>query len=103
MGGVFANPTSPKSPAKLRLSFEAAPVALLVERAGGKSSDGSTGCSLLDVVISGVDQRTALCVGSASEVERFNAIVLGVGSASEVKHAIGEPFIEGYAEAVVGA
>lgn len=76
--GVFANPTSPKAPAKLRLAFEAAPVALLVERAGGRSSDGVTGCSVLDVVINSVDQRTALCVGSALEVERFNATVLGV-------------------------
>jgi len=100
--GVFANPTSPKSPAKLRLSFEAAPVALLVERAGGKSSDGSTGCSLLDVVITGVDQRTALCVGSASEVERFNATVLGMGSASKVK-LVNSALLEGLGEAVLGA
>merc|ERR1719258_621613 len=34
--GVFANPTSDKSPAKLRLAFEAAPFGLLVEKAGGR-------------------------------------------------------------------
>ena len=74
--GVFANPTSKSSPAKIRLAFEAAPFGYLVEKAGGKSSDGVTGCSVLDVVISGIDQRTALCLGSAKEVDRFNAKVL---------------------------
>merc|ERR1711997_1279615 len=74
--GIFTNPTSPSSPAKLRLSFEAAPFALLVEKAGGKSSDGVTGGSILDVKITGVDQRTALCIGSADEVDRFNEWVL---------------------------
>eukprot|EP00428_Durinskia_dybowskii_P001784 CAMPEP_0170307412 /NCGR_PEP_ID=MMETSP0116_2-20130129/54122_1 /TAXON_ID=400756 /ORGANISM="Durinskia baltica, Strain CSIRO CS-38" /LENGTH=369 /DNA_ID=CAMNT_0010559547 /DNA_START=28 /DNA_END=1137 /DNA_ORIENTATION=- len=70
--GVFSNPTSKSSPAKLRLAFEAAPFGLLVEKAGGKTSDGVTGGSILDVQINGVDQRTALCIGSAKEVDRFN-------------------------------
>jgi len=70
--GVFANPTSENSPAKLRLAFEAAPFGLLVEKSGGLTSDGVTGNSILDVVITGVDQRTALCLGSKNEVERFN-------------------------------
>ncbi|CAH0375242.1 unnamed protein product [Pelagomonas calceolata] len=70
--GVFANPTSDSSPAKLRLAFEAAPFGLLVEKAGGKTSDGVTGGSILDVEITAVDQRTALCIGSANEVDRFN-------------------------------
>jgi len=70
--GIFSNPTSEKSPAKLRLAFEAAPFGLLVEKAGGLTSDGVTGGSILDVQINGVDQRTALCLGSKKEVERFN-------------------------------
>merc|ERR1712241_1638660 len=70
--GVFSNPTSKNSPAKLRLAFEAAPFGLLVEKAGGKTSDGVTGNSILDVQINGVDQRTPLCLGSANEVKRFN-------------------------------
>ena len=74
--GVFSNPTSPSSPAQLRLAFEAAPFGLLVEKAGGKTSDGVTGGSILDVQIDGVDQRTALCIGSANEVDRFNEMVL---------------------------
>lgn len=75
--GIFINPTSDKSPAKLRLAFEAAPFALLVEKAGGKTSDGITGGSILDVKINGVDQRTAMVCGSSTEVDRFNDIVLG--------------------------
>jgi len=74
--GIFSNPTSPTSPAKLRLAFEAAPFALLVEKSGGKSSDGVTGGSILDVQINAVDQRTALCIGSANEVDRFNEWVV---------------------------
>merc|ERR1719160_706132 len=76
--GVFANPTSDKSPAKLRLAFEAAPFGLLVEKAGGKTSDGVSGASILDTKITGIDQRTPLCIGSAKEVERFNDL-LGLG------------------------
>jgi len=75
--GVFSNPTSKSSPAKLRLAFEAAPFGLLVEKAGGKTSDGTTGGSILDVKINTVDQRTALCIGSSKEVDRFNSMVLG--------------------------
>merc|ERR1719356_293001 len=73
--GVFSNPTSDSSPAKLRLAFEAAPFGLLVEKAGGKTSDGLSGGSVLDVKIEAVDQRTALCIGSSNEVDRFNEMV----------------------------
>ena len=75
--GVFANPTSKASPAKLRVAFEVAPFSLLVEKAGGKTSDATTGGSCLDIQINGVDQRTAGCFGSAAEVDRFNKMVLG--------------------------
>jgi len=74
--GVFANPTSKASPAKLRVAFEVAPFAMLVEKAGGKTSDGVTGKSCLDIKIDTVDQRTAACLGSAAEVDRFNEMVL---------------------------
>lgn len=75
--GIFTNPTSSASPAKLRLAFEAAPFGRLVEAAGGLTSDGVTGASILDTRIAAVDQRTALAIGSANEVRRFNEVVLG--------------------------
>jgi len=81
--GVFCNPTSTTSPAKLRLAFEAAPFGLLVERSGGKTSDGVTGGSILDVQINGVDQRTALCIGSANEVDRFNDLVINGSNSND--------------------
>jgi sedoheptulose-bisphosphatase len=46
--------------------------------AGGKTSDGVSGGSELDVKINTVDQRTPLCIGSANEVDRFNKMVLGM-------------------------
>ena len=51
---IWTNPTSASSPAKLRMVFEAVPVALLVEAAGGASSDGVSGGSVLDVEITSV-------------------------------------------------
>ena len=41
-------------------------------------ADGVAGASILDTKITGIDQRTPLCIGSASEVDRFN-LVLGLG------------------------
>lgn len=48
---------------------------LLVEKAGGKTSDGVTGGSILDTKITGIDQRTPLCIGSSVEVDRFNEML----------------------------
>jgi sedoheptulose-bisphosphatase len=73
--GIYTNPTSDQSPAKLRITYEAAPLGLLVEKAGGKTSDGCTGRSILDVPIESMDQRTALCLGSATEVDRYHAMM----------------------------
>jgi len=60
------------------LGEKVAPIGLLVERAGGKTSDGASGISVLDVRIEGIDQRTAACLGSAFEVDRFNQLVLNL-------------------------
>ena len=68
--GVFFNaPASTQDKPKLRLLYECAPIALLVEGAGGRSSDGER--SILDVPISDADQRTTICLGSAREVGLF--------------------------------
>lgn len=67
--GVFANPASKKAPAKLRLIYECAPVAYIVELAGGLA--WSETCSVLDVPVTNYEQRSPMCVGSQAEVERF--------------------------------
>lgn len=67
--GVFASPVSKDAPAKLRLLYEAMPMAALVEAAGGASSDGN--CSLLERTILHFEERTPVCLGSTAEVARF--------------------------------
>lgn len=67
--GVFVSPISEKAPAKLRLLYEAIPMAALIEAAGGQSSDGHS--SILHRVIQHCEQRTAVCLGSKTEVTRF--------------------------------
>jgi sedoheptulose-bisphosphatase len=76
--GVLANASSKSAKAKLRLLFEAAPIALIVEAAGGAScvcaSEAAEDCppvSLLDVRVSDLDKRVGVCYGSAEEVQRF--------------------------------
>lgn len=60
--GIFSNVTSPSTKAKLRLAFEVAPLGLLIENAGGYSSNGEK--SVLDIPIGGIDDRTqvSLCL-----------------------------------------
>ncbi|EMA69928.1 class 1 fructose-bisphosphatase [Halorubrum distributum] len=73
-GGVFAYPALRSAPeGKLRLQFEANPIAYIVERAGGASSDG-TG-SILDVEPEAVHQRVPLYVGNEALIERLEAAV----------------------------
>lgn len=69
--GVFSNVTSPTTKAKLRLLFEVAPLALIVEKAGGESSADGKCVSALDIPIEAEDQRTQVCYGSKEEVKRF--------------------------------
>lgn len=68
-GGVFLYPRDTKDPAKpgrLRLLYEANPVAFLIEQAGGAASTGRG--RVLDVVPSGLHQRVPLIFGAEEEV-----------------------------------
>ncbi|AES71104.1 putative sedoheptulose-bisphosphatase [Medicago truncatula] len=73
--GIFTNVTSPTAKAKLRLLFEVAPLGLLIENAGGYSSDGHK--SVLDKVIENIDDRTQVAYGSKNEVIRFEETLYG--------------------------
>ena len=53
---------------KLRILYEAAPLALVAEAAGGRASNGAT--NILDLEPSGLHDRTPLYLGSASLVKR---------------------------------
>ncbi|KAJ4904733.1 hypothetical protein Rs2_18684 [Raphanus sativus] len=60
--GIFTNVTSPTAKPKLRLLFKVAPLGLLIENAGGFSSDGYK--SVLDKTIVNLDDRTQVAYGS---------------------------------------
>lgn len=67
-GGIFAYPADDKNPkGKLRLLYEAAPVALLAAQAGGLASTGTE--PVLEVIPSELHQRVPLFVGSKLDVE----------------------------------
>ncbi|AHG90643.1 Fructose-1,6-bisphosphatase class 1 [Gemmatirosa kalamazoonensis] len=75
-GGVFAYPAHAKSPkGKLRLLYEANPLAFIVEQAGGCASTGH--CRILDVQPEELHERTPLYIGSKHEVELANDILAG--------------------------
>jgi len=66
-GGVFAYPSNKKAPrGKLRLLYEANPLAFIVEQAGGAATDGK--CRILDISPDELHQRTPLFIGSKSDV-----------------------------------
>ena len=68
-GGVFLYPATKKSPeGKLRLLYEANPLAFVAEQAGGVASDGEH--RILDKKPLAMHQRTPLIIGSKHEVER---------------------------------
>jgi fructose-1,6-bisphosphatase I len=68
-GGVFFYPPTLKSPdGKLRLMYEANPMAMLVEQAGGKSVAGP-GLRTLDIQPAAIHQRTPVILGAADQVD----------------------------------
>lgn len=70
--GVFIYPGDGRKgygKGRLRLIYEANPVAMLVEQAGGAATDCTE--AILDVVPQGLHQRTPLVFGSAKEVARI--------------------------------
>ena len=67
-GGVFLYPPTRDHPTgKLRLLYEANPVAFLVEQAGGMATDGRR--RILDIVPESIHQRVALSIGGVAEME----------------------------------
>ena len=73
-GGVFLYPPTRKQPkGKLRLLYEANPLAMLAEQAGGVATDGAG--RVLDIVPEGIHQRTAFCFGSRREMEALVEMV----------------------------
>jgi fructose-1,6-bisphosphatase I len=71
-GGIFLYPSDQRpgyENGRLRLLYEANPIALLARQAGGDATDGVK--PILDLVASAPHQRTAFVMGSADKVERL--------------------------------
>ncbi|CAM2142270.1 Fructose-1,6-bisphosphatase class 1 1 [Pararobbsia alpina] len=70
-GGIFMYPADkrdPSRPGKLRLMYEANPMAFLVEQAGGAATNGTS--RILDLKPQHLHERVAVFLGSKNEVER---------------------------------
>ena len=77
-GGVFLYPWDKREPdraGKLRLMYEANPLGLVVERAGGAATDAQG--LILDIQPTALHQRVSVILGSAGEVERVTAAHAG--------------------------
>ncbi|MGC1248843.1 MAG: class 1 fructose-bisphosphatase, partial [Spirulinaceae cyanobacterium] len=73
-GGVFLYPGTIKNPhGKLRLLYESAPLAFLIEQAGGKASTGTQ--AILDVVPDQIHTRTPLVIGSTEDVNLVESFI----------------------------
>lgn len=73
-GGVFLYPGTTKNPkGKLRLLYETAPLAFLIEQAGGQASTGVE--RLLDVVPSELHERTPVVIGSSEDVALVESFI----------------------------
>ncbi len=73
-GGIFLYPPTENAPkGKLRLQYEANPLAMIAEAAGGFATDGHV--RILGLEANDIHQRTALVVGSRHEVELLQHLV----------------------------
>ena len=74
-GGVFMYPwdkREPHKPGKLRLMYEANPMAWLVEQAGGAATNGQQ--RIMDIQPTELHQRVSVFLGSKNEVARITAL-----------------------------
>ena len=73
-GGIFTYPADKKhSAGKLRLVYEATPLAFLIEQAGGQALDGD-GERIVEKMPSGLHARTPFLFGSKLEVAKYRAV-----------------------------
>jgi fructose-1,6-bisphosphatase I len=87
-GGLFAYPANRKNKrGKLRLLYEANPLAFIVEQAGGAATDG--GERILDIQPSELHQRTPLFIGSKNDVEAARAMLSGEAKTSSQLSPVG--------------
>jgi fructose-1,6-bisphosphatase I len=75
-GGIFLYPADRRNPrGKLRVLYEAAPLAFIAEEAGGMATDGSR--RILEIAPGTLHERTPLIVGSKEDVQEAMAFIQG--------------------------
>lgn len=89
-GGVFLYPGTVKKPeGKLRLLYETAPLAFLLEQAGGRASTGTQ--DILEVVADKLHARTPLIIGSREDVALVESFIQERSRLDEDQLAIAKP------------
>lgn len=82
-GGVYLYPGDKRHPnGKLRVLYEAAPLAFIVEQAGGRATDGSR--RIMEIAPTALHQRTPLIIGSPKDVEDCCAFINGEHEGNKV-------------------
>jgi fructose-1,6-bisphosphatase I len=78
-GGIYFYPPTERQPdGKLRLLYECAPLAFVMEQAGGMASTGMQ--RMLDIQATSIHQRSPLVIGTTELVDRYVQLCQGSGS-----------------------
>ncbi len=73
-GGIFMYPKDKTHPeGKMRLLYESAPLAFIIEQAGGLATDGQT--RILEIIPSSLHQKTQLFIGSEENVREAEGFI----------------------------
>jgi fructose-1,6-bisphosphatase I len=89
-GGVFLYPADTRNPnGKLRLLYEASPMAFIAEQAEGSATDGIN--RILDIVPAELHQRTPLVIGSREDVGFVADAIRRVSTSARVSGAVSQP------------
>jgi fructose-1,6-bisphosphatase I len=73
-GGIYLYPASSRTiNGKLRLMYEANPMAFIVEQAGGRAIDGTS--DILDIIPRDIHQRVPLFIGCAEDVNMIEEFI----------------------------
>ncbi|HEX6615343.1 MAG TPA: class 1 fructose-bisphosphatase [Gemmatimonadales bacterium] len=88
-GGVFLYPADTRNPhGKLRLLYEASPMAFIAEQAQGSATDGLN--RILDIIPTGLHQRTPLVIGSREDVGFVADTIRRVASSARASGAVSQ-------------
>ena len=86
-GGIFLYPADKKHPkGKLRLLYEAAPLAFIAEQAGGAATDGNI--RIMEKVPTELHERTPLIIGCKKDVEIATAFIKGEMTKEDFKEKV---------------